>query len=354
MPTVMGWEQCGDVALMPDVAAGLLEFGAIIRAFDLPVARLLVTAAQVADEAPAAVEVHAARRAFGEHHREDVKARVRVVIQEVADGAAFVRFVRPRRERIGVGEERRHGGSEGLGAGEVVGEGGVVERGIDGTRQSIDRAGHTCEATAVSIEDAPRDGVANDKFERAIAAIDAANADDPNTIVVGGVTRPKELAHAELMTGWVRRLDPTADDAQLLAARAHHLRRWTIPRSDYPEGRAGYLRWRTTLKKQHAAEVGEMLAACGYPDDVIARVQQIVRKEGLGVDPAVQTHEDALCLVFLETQFAALAAQLGDDKTIEVVRKTLAKMSARGLDAAGEVDFTEAERDLIRRATEAL
>ena len=40
----------------------------------------------------------------------------------------------------------------------------------------------------------------DERFARAIAAIDAANADDPNTIVVAGLVRPKELAHAELMT----------------------------------------------------------------------------------------------------------------------------------------------------------
>ena len=45
----------------------------------------------------------------------------------------------------------------------------------------------------------------------AIAAIDAANAADPNTIDVRGETRPKEQAHAELMTEWLVRLDPDWD-----------------------------------------------------------------------------------------------------------------------------------------------
>src|SRR6185503_15015262 len=103
--------------------------------------------------------------------------------------------------------------------------------------------------------------------------------------------------HGRMMDAWVRHLDPDADDLALLAARAHHLRRWTLPRTDYPEGRSGYLRWRTTLKRQHAAEVGEILGEAGYDDAVIERVQQIIRKEALGRDPAVQVHEDALCLV---------------------------------------------------------
>src|SRR4051812_2892721 len=104
----------------------------------------------------------------------------------------------------------------------------------------------------------------DDRLGRAIAAIDAANAADPNQVVVGGVPLPKELAHAQLVTDWVRRLEPEPNEALLLAARAHHLRRWTIPRASYPEGRAGYLRWRRTLHDQHAQEVAAILESVGY------------------------------------------------------------------------------------------
>jgi hypothetical protein len=193
--------------------------------------------------------------------------------------------------------------------------------------------------------------MSDSRLARAIAAIDAANADDPETIVVRGEVRPKEQAHAEMMTEWVRRLDPDATDAQLLAARAHHLRRWSIARSSFPEGRAGYLRWRTTLKKQHAEEVGAILEQEGYEADVIERVQQIVRKDALKTDPVVQTHEDALCLVFLETQLVDLADQLGDDdKTIDVIRKTVVKMSEQGIQAALALDLPARAVDLVGRA----
>jgi hypothetical protein len=189
-----------------------------------------------------------------------------------------------------------------------------------------------------------------DRFQRAIEAIDAANADDPNTLVIDGAVRPKEQAHAEKMTEWVLRLDPDATEEQLLAARAHHLRRWTVPRDSYPEGRAGYLKWRTGLKAQHADEVGGLLAGAGYEDMSIARVQQIIKKVGLTTDAAVQVHEDALCLVFLETQLLGVAEQLGDDKTIDVIRKTAKKMSAAGLDAAAALPLEPDAADLLRRA----
>ena len=188
------------------------------------------------------------------------------------------------------------------------------------------------------------------RFDAAIAAIDAANADDPNVLLLDGTERPKEQAHAELMTLWVRRLDPGVSEAQLLAARAHHLRRWSRPRTEYPEGRAGYLRWRTALKAQHAEEVGAILIASGYGPDVIDQVQGIIRKEHLETDPAAKTHEDALCLTFLETQFDELAGRLGDDKTVDVVRKTLAKMSDRGRAEALALPLGPAQLDLVQRA----
>jgi hypothetical protein len=188
------------------------------------------------------------------------------------------------------------------------------------------------------------------RFEQAIAAIDRANADDPNTIEVRGEVRPKELAHAALMTEWVTRLDANADEAQLLAARAHHLRRWTSPRSSYPEGRAAYLRWRTALKKQHADDVAAILVDVGYDDGTIDRVQRIIRKEGLGSDAAVQTHEDALCLVFLETQLAATVDDLGDERMLGVIRKTAAKMSESALGLVGDLPMRAGDRALLGRA----
>lgn len=183
----------------------------------------------------------------------------------------------------------------------------------------------------------------SERFTRAIQAIDAANADDPHMVVVDGVVMPKEVAHAQAMTRWVQRLDPDADEAQLLAARAHHLRRWTYPRSEEPEGRAGYLRWRSEAKRRQARSVAELLTDAGYDDDTVGRVRGLVAKDGLGrgdlpdVDgraPAVQTHEDALCLVLLTTQFEQLAEQLGDDKMVAVLVRTLAKMGRRGREAA--------------------
>jgi hypothetical protein len=191
------------------------------------------------------------------------------------------------------------------------------------------------------------------RFTQAIAAIDAANAEDPNALVVDGVTRPKEVAHAQLATAWVERLRPDASEALLLAARGHHFRRWTVPRSSYPAGRAGYLKWRRDLHRRHAEELGALLLTCGYDPATIDRVGALVRKEGLGHDPDAQALEDALCLVFLETQLADVAGRLDEAKMLDVLRKTAKKMSPEALAHAAQLPLDEQARVLLRQALDA-
>ena len=189
-----------------------------------------------------------------------------------------------------------------------------------------------------------------DRLQAALDAIDAANAADPKLIEVRGESRPKELAHAELASEWIRKLDPEASEPLLLATRAHHIRRWEVPRGDFPDGKAGYHRWRRELQKRHAEHVGRILLQQGYDEATIARVQAIVRKQGLGTDPEVQVFEDALCLVFIETQFRELGERLGDEKLVDVTRKTIAKMSDAGIARLRELSLAEEDLALIERA----
>ncbi len=189
-----------------------------------------------------------------------------------------------------------------------------------------------------------------DRFRDAIRRIDAANADDPNTLIVDGASRPKELTHAEMLSAWVRRLRPEASEPLLLAARAHHIRRWTIPREDYPAGRSGYLRWRTALQAMHAEEAGRILGEAGYGVDEIARVRHLVRKFNLQRDPEVQALEDGLCLVFLETQLADLRAQHPVDKIADIIQKTWRKMSPAARDLALDLELAGDDRAAIEHA----
>ena len=181
----------------------------------------------------------------------------------------------------------------------------------------------------------------SERFQEAIARIDAANAGDP---------QGEALPYSHKLTAWVAQLAPAASEPLRLAARAQHICRWLSPRDSYPAGRIGYLKWREDLKQFHAKKAGEILQEVGYDQATIARVQDLICKRNFPRDAEGRVLEDALCLTFLESQFAATAAKAGDDKMVEILRKTWRKMTPTAQTLAGKLPLTAAQRALLEQA----
>jgi hypothetical protein len=187
-------------------------------------------------------------------------------------------------------------------------------------------------------------------FQQAIQAFDHMNAQDPNLIRFEGQEYPRELWYADELTRWVLQLQPNASEALLLAARCQHLERWKIPRSDFPPGRIGYLNWRKKLAQFHASRAEEILRALHFSEDIVQRVRELNLKLDIRHDPETQVLEDALCLVFLQSQFAELSEKTEQTKFVEIIQKTWKKMSSKGREMALELDLDEATRRLIEQA----
>ena len=186
----------------------------------------------------------------------------------------------------------------------------------------------------------------NEKFAAAIRRIDEENSRDPKHN--GG--RPGELVYSERLTDWVLKLQPDASEALRLAARCQHICRWESPRENYPMTRTGYLKWRADLKKFHAEKSGAILREVGYGDATIRRVQDLNLKKNFPADAEVRVLEDGLCLVFLEFQFAALAAKSDDEKMVNALRKSWEKMTEAARAEALKLNYGEREKNLIGRA----
>lgn len=193
----------------------------------------------------------------------------------------------------------------------------------------------------------PNEGL---RFADALALIDQENRSDPNTVMVHGEARPRELAYAEWLTDWVLRLEPRASEVLLLAARSQHVGRWKIPRTEFPATRPGYLQWRAELKRLHAETTGRLLQEAGYPTEIITRVRELNLKQNLATDPECQTLEDALCLVTLQYQLADLLEKTGADKLVSILQKTWRKMSPRGREQALGLPFPPEQKLLIEKA----
>ncbi|MCP5480523.1 MAG: DUF4202 domain-containing protein [Spirochaetales bacterium] len=182
-------------------------------------------------------------------------------------------------------------------------------------------------------------------MQEVFARIDAANGADPE-----GESAPAALIYGQRMTACLKGLYPEAGPALQIAVRGQHIERWKLPRSDYPPGRAGYHRWRTELQRRHAERLREILQSLGADEELIGRVQHLVQKKALREDPETQALEDVACLVFLQHYLEDFSARHESERVIEILKKTGAKMSERGQEAALALDLSPASRRLLEAA----
>ncbi len=188
------------------------------------------------------------------------------------------------------------------------------------------------------------------RFEAAIALIDEKNSEDINTYQVFGIDYPKELLYSQRMTRKLLQFEPNASKALQIAARAQHICRWKIARDEYPMDRTGYLKWRETLKKMHASLTAELLNQVGYDAEFIDRITALINKKRIKKNEESQTLEDTVCLVFLDYYFEEFAAKHDDEKVIDILKKTWAKMSENGHEAALKLNLSEKSLSLIKQA----
>jgi len=176
-----------------------------------------------------------------------------------------------------------------------------------------------------------------ERLQKTLNGIDQANQADPNREVVDGQPLPREYAYSLHMTRWLFALEPEPSEHIQIACRAQHLERWTMPRSDYGEGRKNYYQWRLACGRMHGRRAAEIMAECGYPQDECERVETIITKRKLREDDDTQLLEDVACMVFLERYFAGFFEdnpEFDKEKWLRIVRRTWDKMSPRAHEAA--------------------
>ncbi len=181
----------------------------------------------------------------------------------------------------------------------------------------------------------------SERLERVLRDIDAYNERDP---------QHREQPYSVRLTHWVLQLQPSASEILRIAARGQHIGRWTVPRDSYPMDRGGYLRWREGLKRFHAMTVGEIMEKHGYGAEDVQQARQVILKKNIQGDADTQTLEDALCLIFLESQFEELKRKTADAKMVDIIRKTWRKMSPQGQRLALALDLPPEHRTLIESA----
>lgn len=188
-----------------------------------------------------------------------------------------------------------------------------------------------------------------DRLDRTLAAIDEVNKQDPNTEIVDGKALPKEWVYGIRMSENLAQFDQPSEVLQI-ACRGQHIKRWAIPRSDFPMDRPGYLKWRTQLKVMHGELVAGLMKSNGYNEEEISYAKDLLMKKNLKKKEEVQTLEDVACLVFLNHHIGDFATGKDESKLIDIIQKTWKKMSSKGHDLAMKLPYTEPVLVLIKKA----
>jgi hypothetical protein len=191
------------------------------------------------------------------------------------------------------------------------------------------------------------------RFNKAIAAFDAYNLNDPNREAVDGSVVSKEVLYAQRMSSRLDEFYPGAPEYLKLATRCQHIGRWAIPRESYPKDKKGYLQWRNILKSHHAKLAEQILMDCGYDKDTIEKVKSLLLKKGLHSNPDTQALEDVICLVFIEHYLDDFAEKHEPQKVVDILQKTLKKMSPRAIEEAAQIPVSERIKILLYEALKA-
>jgi len=192
--------------------------------------------------------------------------------------------------------------------------------------------------------------IMTDQFEKAITTFDAYNLNDPHQEVVDGILVSKEGLYAQRMSARLDDFYPSAPEYLKLAAHCQHIGRWEIPRESYPMDKKGYLQWRNVLKTHHAKLAEQILISCRYDEATIEKVKFLLLKKELFTNPDTKVLEDVICLVFIEHYLEEFAEKHEPPKVIDILQKTLKKMSPRAIDEAAKIPVSERIKVLIHQA----
>ena len=186
------------------------------------------------------------------------------------------------------------------------------------------------------------------KFLTALQKFDEYNSRDPHVEVAGGKSFPKEVLYGIRMSEQLSRYKPDASEALQLAVRCQHIGRWEIPRNSFPMDRKGYLQWRSKLALHHAEIASKILTEVGYDEETIGKVKFLLQKKELRQHhPETQALEDVICLVFIEHYLDDFATQHDDEKVVDILKKTISKMSSQAIEEASKLPMSEHVKKLI-------
>lgn len=192
------------------------------------------------------------------------------------------------------------------------------------------------------------------QFNLARKALMDIHNEDPVQVVRNGQSIGDEGVYALRMVDRLYEFYPMATQELELAALAHHIKRWEIKRTVFAMDKQGYFQWRRQVAKHQLAITSDALAKVGLSDEDRDEVLKVLRKENLKTHPLAQVIEDVACLVFIQYYLEPFAEPHETPKVVEILRKTMLKMSDRAIEEASRLPVSDKVKSFLNEAVKLL
>jgi len=190
------------------------------------------------------------------------------------------------------------------------------------------------------------------KFTKTIEDINALHAQDPNKVVIDGHAFPQELIYTQRLVDLLADYAPNASIELQLAAHCQHIRRWAVNRTDFEMNRLGYFQWRKAEEKNQTDAARQILESRGWDDAVIDTVVGLMTKKYIKTNVEAQQLEDVACLTFVKYYLDEFAEKHEESKIVDIIKKTMNKMSAKAIGKTAELGLSSRTLDLVGKASQ--
>ena len=192
--------------------------------------------------------------------------------------------------------------------------------------------------------------ISEELYHKAIAEIEKAHAEDGSKEIENGASYPSEVLYGRRMLSVLEMVSPDSSLAMKLAVQCQHIKRWGIPRSNYPFDRRGYHQWRRVVMDYQLQQAHLLLSAANIDETDILWVLNALKNQGDKSNPESQIIMDTACLVFLKWYMESFAAKHENEKVIDILKKTIRKMSVEGLDLIPKLDLPPTAKQALEQA----
>jgi hypothetical protein len=191
--------------------------------------------------------------------------------------------------------------------------------------------------------------ITEELYNKACLAINEVHSKDVNNEFEAGVEIPAELIYSERMLKVLTEFSADADYKMKLAAQCQHFERWGVARSLFPMDKKGYYQWRKAVLDYQLTRMSEELTSCDIAQNDIHDISDILINRGKNEHLDGQTLEDVACIVFVEWYLPAFAAKHEPEKVIDIVKKTIKKISEKGMKAISERDLSTSVIEILKQ-----